>query len=115
MVFMDHSALKYLMANQDAKPRLIRWILLIQEFDLTIKDKKGVENIVADHLSRLMVNDQVDHAPIFDTFLNEQLLALTIYPWYADRANYLATEQIPSHWTPQERRKFLVKIKKVCI
>ncbi|KAL6335789.1 hypothetical protein AAG906_039552 [Vitis piasezkii] len=52
IVFTDHSALKYLLTKQDAKARLIRWILLLQEFDLQIKDKKKVENVVADHLSR---------------------------------------------------------------
>nr|GEW23854.1 DNA-directed DNA polymerase [Tanacetum cinerariifolium]GEX50328.1 DNA-directed DNA polymerase [Tanacetum cinerariifolium] len=48
-----HSALKYLFAKQDAKPRLIRWILQLQEFDIEIKNKKGAENVAADHLSRL--------------------------------------------------------------
>nr|GEV85989.1 reverse transcriptase domain-containing protein [Tanacetum cinerariifolium] len=53
IVYMDHSALKYLFNKQDAKPRLLRWILLIQEFDIIIRDKKGAKNLVADHLSRL--------------------------------------------------------------
>ena len=53
-IFTDHAALKYLLSKQDTKPRLTRWILLCQEFNLTIKDKKGVENVVADHLSRLV-------------------------------------------------------------
>nr|GEW82786.1 hypothetical protein [Tanacetum cinerariifolium] len=53
IVYTDHSALKYLLNKQDAKPRLLRWIFLLQEFDITILDKKGSENLVADHLSRL--------------------------------------------------------------
>ncbi|GKF01906.1 reverse transcriptase domain-containing protein [Tanacetum coccineum] len=51
IVYTDHSALNYLLAKQDAKPRLLRWILLLQEFDVIIRDKKGAENLAADHLS----------------------------------------------------------------
>ena len=53
IVYNDHAALKYLLTKVDAKPQLIRWILLLQLFDLEIKDKKGIENSIADHLSRM--------------------------------------------------------------
>jgi hypothetical protein len=53
IVYTDHAAIKYLLAKKDVKPRFIRWILLLQEFDVEIRDKKWVENVVADHLSRM--------------------------------------------------------------
>ena len=66
VVFTNHSALKYLLTKQDAKARLIRWILLLQEFNLRIKDEKGVENVVADHLSRLAIAHNSHGMPIND-------------------------------------------------
>ncbi|GKA18266.1 reverse transcriptase domain-containing protein [Tanacetum coccineum] len=60
IVYTDHSALKYMLAKQDAKPRLLRWILLLQEFDVIIHDKKGAENLASDHLSRLENPHQSD-------------------------------------------------------
>ncbi|KAK4411148.1 Retrovirus-related Pol polyprotein from transposon.6 [Sesamum angolense] len=82
IVYSDHAALKYLLSKKDAKPRLIRWILLLQEFDLTIKDKKGAENLVADHLSRLIT--ERDPNPLKDEFPDEHLLATQeTTPWTA--------------------------------
>jgi hypothetical protein len=72
IVYTDHAAIKYLLAKKDAKPRLIHWILLIQEFDVEIRDKKGVENVVADHLCR-MNRGQDDKEPIEDKMRDDHL------------------------------------------
>ncbi|RDX66442.1 Retrovirus-related Pol polyprotein, partial [Mucuna pruriens] len=53
IVFFGHAALRYLLKNPGTKPRLIRWMLLLQEFDIQNRDKKGIENSVANHLSRI--------------------------------------------------------------
>ncbi|CAN6691845.1 unnamed protein product [Malus baccata var. baccata] len=82
IIFTDHAALKYLLTKKEAKPRLIRWMLLLQEFDIEIRDKKGVENVVADHLSR-MVSE----------------------PWYADLVNFLVSKHIPSTLNRNQRDK----------
>jgi hypothetical protein len=62
IVYINHAAIKYLLAKKDAKPQLIHWIHLLQEFDVEIHDKKGVENVVADHLSRMTV-DKIKKSP----------------------------------------------------
>ncbi|XP_019179609.1 PREDICTED: uncharacterized protein LOC109174831 [Ipomoea nil] len=115
IVYSDHSALKFLLSKKDAKPRLIRWILLLQEFDLTIKDKKGCENVVADHLSRLPEaanNCSNSDIPINDRFPGEQLLSLhNIEPWYADIVNYLVSGQFHPNLNSQGKKHFLSKAK----
>ncbi|WJZ92670.1 hypothetical protein VitviT2T_011654 [Vitis vinifera] len=96
IVFTDHSTLKYLLTKQDAKERLIRWILLLQEFNLQIRDKKGVENVVADHLSRLALIHNSHVLPINDDFPEESLMLLEKTPWYVHIANYLVTGEVPN-------------------
>ncbi|KAM1181423.1 hypothetical protein ACFX19_000025 [Malus domestica] len=80
IIYTDHAALKYLLMKKEAKPRLIRWMLLLQEFDIEIRDKKGSENVVADHLSRLVHEEDV--VPIPETFPDEQLMSIEVsVPW----------------------------------
>ena len=67
IIFTDHSSLRYLMLKKDTKAQLIRWILLLQEFDLKFRDKKGVKNVIADHLSRAP-NTLSNELPINDNF-----------------------------------------------
>nr|GEZ24827.1 reverse transcriptase domain-containing protein [Tanacetum cinerariifolium] len=51
IVYTNHSALKYLFAKKDSKARLLRWVLLLQEFKFQVFNTKGAENLVVDHLS----------------------------------------------------------------
>lgn len=74
IVYTDHVAIRYILSKKDAKPRLLRWILLLQELDLEIKDKKGAENMVADHLSRIE-DLKPEQVPINDDFPNDRLVA----------------------------------------
>ena len=99
VIFTDHSALKYLLTKQNSKDRLIRWVLLLQEFNLQIRDKKGVENVVADHLSRLTIAHNTHNPPIFDEFPEESLLTMSIAPWYAHIANFYVTGELQVEWT----------------
>jgi hypothetical protein len=97
VVFSDHAALKYLLSKKDSKARLVRWILLLQEFDITIKDKKGIENVVAYHLSRLITNSRSDITLINDYFPDESLFSVSTMPWFANIVNFLVSGQLPAH------------------
>ena len=109
IIFTDHSALKFLLSKKETKPRLMRWILLMQEFDIEIKDRRGVENVVADHLSRLSSDSST---PIFDDFPDEHILEIKSksLPWYAHIVNYLVTGLIPDDWNVNDRNKFFKDI-----
>ncbi|XP_074315103.1 uncharacterized protein LOC141651280 [Silene latifolia] len=96
------------MVKKEAKPRLIRWILLLSEFDIEVKDKKGAENVVADHLSRLVRNDDHDQGleVVKGVFPDETLFALrTIEPWYANIVNYLVSNKFSAWFSKAQKDK----------
>ena len=112
VVHTDHSAIKYLMTKKDAKPQLIRWVLLLQEFDVEIKDKKGTENLVADHLSQL--EGARDDVPVNDEFPDEKLFAIEdkrAVPWFADYVNYLVAKAVPPEFNYQQKKRFFAQLK----
>ncbi|GKA11225.1 reverse transcriptase domain-containing protein [Tanacetum coccineum] len=113
IVHTDHSALRHLFKKQDAKPRLIRWILLLQEFDIEIKDRKGTENVAADHLSRIENDETSDDSEVDENFPGETLMEINTKdePWFADFANYLVGDIIPKGMTYQQKNKFFSDLK----
>ncbi|GJT35461.1 reverse transcriptase domain-containing protein [Tanacetum coccineum] len=118
IVYTDHSALKYLLAKQDAKPRLLRWILLLQEFDVIIGDKKRAENLTADHLLRLENPHQgnLKKKEIAKTFPLETLGIISFHgnsstPWFTDIANYHAGNFVVKGMSSQQKKKFFKDVR----
>ncbi|GJR09893.1 reverse transcriptase domain-containing protein [Tanacetum coccineum] len=113
VVYTDHSALRHLFKKQDAKPHLIRWILLLQEFDIEIKDIKGIENVAADHLSRIENDETSDDSEVDDNFPGETIMEITTrdIPWFADFANYLVGDIIPKGVTYQQKNSLFSDLK----
>nr|GEU77481.1 reverse transcriptase domain-containing protein [Tanacetum cinerariifolium] len=115
IMYTDHSALKYLLSKQDAKPRLLRWVLFLQEFDIIIRDKKGTENLAADHLSR----PENTHKDVFENKdINENFPLETLgkissgsTPWFADFANFYAGNFIVKGMSSQQKKKLFKDIK----
>jgi hypothetical protein len=104
-VHTDHSAIKYLMNKPITNARVTRWLLLLQEFDITIVDRPGKENVVADFLSRLTTNDD---NPVDDSFPDEHLFVVSAHsPWYADIANYLVAGKLPPHLSYREKKNII--------
>ena len=80
----------------------------MQEFNITIVDRPGKENLVAYFLSRIQHDSDTKH--IDDTFPNEHLFAVSVQtPWFANIANYLATGKVPNHLAPYEKRRIIVQ------
>nr|GEV72625.1 reverse transcriptase domain-containing protein [Tanacetum cinerariifolium] len=118
IVHTDHSTLKYLFAKKDAKARLLRWVLLLQEFDFKVLDTKGAENLAADHLSRLenLYENVLDPKEINEKFPLEMLSMLTFRgdsnaPWFVDFSNYHVGNFIVKGMTSQQKNKFFKDVK----
>ncbi|XP_071714886.1 uncharacterized protein [Rutidosis leptorrhynchoides] len=112
VIFSDHSALRHLLEKKESKPRLIRWILLLQEVDLEIRDKKGIENVVADHLSRIPPPPFDPAKPIQENFPDECLFSVVQVPWFTHIVNYLVTKKLPDHWNKHKKDYFFSQVKR---
>nr|GEX19691.1 reverse transcriptase domain-containing protein [Tanacetum cinerariifolium]GEX44716.1 reverse transcriptase domain-containing protein [Tanacetum cinerariifolium] len=111
IVYTDQSALKYLFAKKDSKARLLRWVLLLQEFTFKVIDTKGAKNLAADHLSRLENPHQnvLDPKEINESFPLETLNLVSTRgnsstPWFADFANYHAGNIVVKGMSSQQKK-----------
>ncbi|GJV99551.1 reverse transcriptase domain-containing protein [Tanacetum coccineum] len=118
IVYTDHSALKYLFTKKYSKARLLRWVLLLQEFNFNVIDTKGAENLAADHLSRLEnpYENVLDPKEVNEKFSLETLNMVTSRsdsstPWFADYANYHAGNFIVKGTSSQQKNKFFKDVK----
>ncbi|GJS19361.1 reverse transcriptase domain-containing protein [Tanacetum coccineum] len=118
VVYTDHSALKYLFAKKDSKARLLRWVLLLQEFDFNVIDTKGAKNLVADHLSQVEnpYENVLDPKEVNEKFPLETLNMVTSRsdsstPWFVDYANYHAGNFIIKGMSSQQKNKFFKDVK----
>ena len=105
-VHRDHSTIQFLMNKSITNGRITRWLLLLQEFNITIMDRPGKENQVADFLSRL--HTKGEDVPIFDDFPDEHLFVISIHiPWFADIANYLVSGRLPQYMFAKEKQRII--------
>ncbi|GJS80631.1 reverse transcriptase domain-containing protein [Tanacetum coccineum] len=118
IVYTDHSALKYLFAKKDSKARLLRWVLLLQEFDFNVINTKGAENLAADHLSRLenpyenvLHPKEVNEKFPLETHHMVTFRGDSSTPWFADYANYHAGKFFVKGMSSQQKNKFFKDVK----
>ncbi|GKD40514.1 reverse transcriptase domain-containing protein [Tanacetum coccineum] len=118
VVYTDHSTLKYLFNKKDAKARLLRWVLLLQEFDFKVINTKGAENYAADHLSRLenLYENVFNPKEINETFPLKTLNMVTSHDnqstlWFADIANYHAGNFLIKGMSTQQKKRFFKDVK----
>ncbi|OMO98769.1 reverse transcriptase [Corchorus capsularis] len=105
IIYSDHVALRYLMSKKEAKARLMRWLLLFQEFDIEIRDMKGAENVVADHLSG--IEGKEEEITINEALPFEDLFAVSQLPWYVDIVNYLVVRRLTPDLSKRQKLKIV--------
>nr|GEY19778.1 reverse transcriptase domain-containing protein [Tanacetum cinerariifolium] len=117
-MYTDHSALKYLFQKKDSKARLLRWVLLLQEFTFNVIDTKGEKNLAVDHLSQLENPHQnvLDPKEINESFPLEPLNLVSTRgnqstAWFSDFANYHAGNFIVKGMSSQQKSKFFKDVK----
>ncbi|XP_070040800.1 uncharacterized protein [Nicotiana tomentosiformis] len=118
IVHMDHATLRYLMSKKDSKARFMRWVLLLQDFDIDIQDRKGSKNQVVDHLSRLEEEGRPhDGLEINDSFPDEQLLAISMkeVQWSADLANFLVCGIISDELSSNQMKSKMLFVRLVIL
>nr|GEV79993.1 reverse transcriptase domain-containing protein [Tanacetum cinerariifolium] len=118
IVYTDHSALKYLFAKKDSKARLLRWVLLLQEFKFKVIDTKGAENLAADHISQLENPHQnvLDPKEINESFPLKTPNMVSFRgnsstPWFADFENYHVGNFVVKGMSSQQKNKFFKDVK----
>nr|GEV46331.1 reverse transcriptase domain-containing protein [Tanacetum cinerariifolium] len=110
IVHTDHATLRHMFKKQDAKPHLIHWIPLLQEFDIKIKDKNDTENVASDHLSQIKKDETSDDSEVNDNFPGETLMEINTRDkrWFIEFANYLVSDIIPKGMTYQQKNNFFL-------
>lgn len=107
-VHTDHDAIKYLMKKTDVSGRIIKWLLLLQQFYITIMDKPGKHNVVVYFLS--ILDHTIEREMTDDIFLYENLFVVYINtPWFADMENYMETWRFPHHFTYKQESRIIRK------
>jgi len=109
IVFTDHATLKHLLKKSDSKSYLIEWVLLLQKFNLEIRNKARLENVVVDHLSHLGLEaNPIEVLPIDDSFSNDQFLVISHQPtlWHADLVKYKVYGVLPPGLSYRQKNKF---------
>ena len=107
-VHTDDSTIKYLMNTPITNARVIRWLLILQHFHISIVDRPAEENVVAEFISQLTHND--DNLLVEESFLDKHLFIVSGYsPWYTNITNYLDVGKILAHLSKRERRRIIQK------